>query len=174
MINMINKKKWFCNILLGVSMLAVLLVLCGFSGGGVNCQNIHLLTYTYGVDQNYTYPAYESGEGDNQTLTLYVPLGQETQIPLKAVLTPTEGHSMNDISGNSIVWEFSAGEMPDGLTFGGSIAEETESNLVVTTTVTVSAQTSKKEFDPTSITLTHSSDFGENTITLSAPSVQLM
>ena len=163
-----NKKKWFCNMLLGVSMLAVLLVLCGFSGGGLNCGNDECLTYTYGVDQNYTYPAYESGEGDNQTLTLYVPLGQETKIPLKAVLTPIEGHEMSEIFDERTVWKFSAGEMPDGLILSESTAGVTESNLVVTATVTVPYQTSKKAFGLTSIALTNSKD-----ITLSAPSMKL-
>lgn len=164
-----NKKKWFCNMLLGVSMLAVLLVLCGFNGGGVSCsQDDECLTYTYGVDQNYTYPAYESVEGDDQILTLYVPLGQETTIPLKAVLTPTEGHDMTEFFDEDTVWKFSADAMPDGLILGESTAEVIDSNLVVAATVTVPAQTSKKEFGLTSITLTNSKQ-----ITLSAASMQL-
>lgn len=157
--------------LLGVSMLAVLLVLCGFNGGGFSCgagDEFLILTYTYGVDQNYTYPAYESCEGDDQILTLYVPLGQETTIPLKAVLTPTEGHDMTEFFDESTVWKFSADAMPDGLILGESTAEVIDSNLVVTATVTVPAQTSKKEFGLTSITLTTSKQ-----IRLSAASMQL-
>lgn len=157
--------------LLGVSMLAVFLVLCGFNGGGHSCGSENeneYLTYTYGVDQNYTYPAYESGTGDDQTLTLYVPLGQETKIPLKAVITPTEGHDMKDIFDENTVWKFSADTMPDGLILGKSTAEVIDSNLVVTATVTVPAQTSKKEFGLTAITLTTS-----KAIELSAPTMQL-
>ena len=66
------------------------------------------------------------------------------------------------------VWEFSTDAMPDGLILGESTAEAIDSNLVVTATVTVPAQTSKKEFGLTSITLTTS-----KAIELSAPSMQL-
>ena len=75
---------------------------------------------------------------------------------------------MSEIFDERTVWKFSAGEMPDGLILSESTAGVTESNLVVTATVTVPYQTSKKAFGLTSIALTNSKD-----ITLSAPSMKL-
>lgn len=156
-----NIKKWFGNLLLGVCLLTFVTMLCGFGGGGVSCVGSNqFMRYEFGAEKNSSYVAYESGEGTEQTLTVYVPLGQDTQILLKAVLTPEEGFSLDDIIkdyyGEAVSWKFSADNgMPDGLTFGESdmAVQETENHVVVTAVVTVPSQTVKKSFDPATITL---------------------
>ena len=165
-----KSKKWSFNILLSVCLLTLLTILCGFSGEGINCSNDeHYLDYTLGVGDGYSYHAYESGDGAGQTLTVYVPLNQETQIPLKAVLTPAEGHSLQDFGGEDSGWTFVAeASMPDGLSLGESNRQEIEGSLVVTATVTVSSQNNQKIFDSTTIRLKNQKD-----IALSADSVQL-
>ncbi len=165
-----KSKKWSFNILLSVCLLTLLTMLCGFSGKGLSCgSNEHYLDYTLGVGDGYSYPAYESGDGAGQNLTVYVPLNKETQIPLKAVLTPAESHSLQDFGGDDSGWAFVAeAGMPDGLSLGASNMQEIEGSLVVTATVTVSSQNNQKTFDSATVRLTN-----QKNIDLSADSVQL-
>ena len=133
-------KKWLINLLLGVTLMALMLVLCGFTGNGYNCGDESGATrfgYELKIGSDFAYDSTEEGTGENRIFTVYVPMNRTVTIPLKAVLTPEPSVQV------SKEWKFDkAGEsvLPDGFTLGETSVTEEDGRIIVTADVTIEAQ----------------------------------
>ena len=151
-------KKWLINLLLGVTLMALMLVLCGFTGNGYNCGDESGATrfgYELKIGSDFAYDSTEEGTGENRIFTVYVPMNRTVTIPLKAVLTPEPSVQV------SKEWKFDkAGEsvLPDGFTLGETSVTEEDGRIIVTADVTIEAQSEKLEFGEAKLKLVSTSD----------------